>query len=352
MKKMWDKCSTIEKALVVLSSLLFSTAVVSLFYFESIFKKNMVNPEDKIAQVVSVNQEVKRRMPMNFEFGNLKEGDYIGNGDSIFSGDNSQIMVKFLKGSQLIIGEQSLVVLRELNGKMDMKIEKGGVSGALQESDEIEIKAEDESVTINGEKDAQFSVSYKPGLGMEIISYDKNLKVKYRGDEMEMKNKKAIVSDKKGIEIKETTGGKDNLARKTASNEDNYDMPPKMPKGVDVDDVKLKEKQIALSAPFPALNQIFLHAKGGQIPIFPKEQCLEGCELNLLINKKPALKKDFPKNSIPIIHVKIEPNIEAKIQWTFKDGEKITSGAFEVKKNNELNFSKALQNKVPVEVMN
>ena len=65
-------------------------------------------------------------------------------------------MVKFLKGSQLIIGEQSLVVLRE--------------------------------------KDAQFSVSYKPSLGMEIVSYDKNLNVKYRGAEVKMKNKRAVVS--------------------------------------------------------------------------------------------------------------------------------------------------------------
>lgn len=352
---MWDKCSSIEKVLVVLSSILFISAIVILVNFESLFKRKFVHPDDKIAEVIKVDQQVKRRMPMSFEFDNLEEGQTIGNGDSIFSGDNSQIMVKFLKGSQLVIGEQSLVVLREVGGKLDMKIEKGGVSGALSESEEIEIKADDESVTINGEKDAQFSVSYKPGLGMEIVSYEKNLNVKYRGDEVKMKNKRAVVSNKKGIEIQKNSynsKAKDKDLSSTTP-EDNLDLtPPKMPKGLDVEELNVKSKPVALSAPFPELNHVFLHTKGGQIPIFPQEQCMEKCTLELKINGATALKKDFTKNSLPLVYLMIEANIEAEISWTFTDGETLTSGVFEVKKNNEDNFSKALTNRQPAEVMN
>lgn len=352
---MWDKCSSIEKILVVLSAIFFISAIIILANFENIFKRKFVHPDDKIAEVIKVDQQVKRRMPMSFEFDNLEEGQPIGNGDSIFSGDNSQIMVKFLKGSQLVIGEQSLVVLREVDGKIDMKIEKGGISGALSESDEIEIKAEDDSVTINGEKDAQFSVSYKPGLGMEIVSYEKNLNVKYRGDEIKMKNKRAVVSNKKGIEIQKKLSDSNAKDTEMASTtpEDNMDLePPKMPKGVGVEELSIKSKPIALAAPFPEQNQVFLHNKGGQIPIYPKEQCMEGCSLDLKINGAMALKKNFAKNSVPLVFLVIEAKIEAEIVWILTDGETITTGKFEVKKNNEANFSKALTNRQPAEVMN
>ncbi|MCB0357575.1 MAG: hypothetical protein KDD40_11235 [Bdellovibrionales bacterium] len=353
MKKMWNKCSSIEKILVVLSTLLFTSAIVVLFYFEKIFPKNQIHPDDKIAEVVKVEQKVRRRMPMSFEFDNLEEGDVIGNGDSIFSGDNSQIMVKFLKGSQLIIGEQSLVVLREIDGKLDLKIDKGNVSGSLSESEEIEIQAEDESVTINGEKDAQFSVSYKPGMGMEIISYDKNVKVKYRGNEVEMKNKKAIVSDKKGIEInKNSLGGGKDAKEVVVDRPQDLEVPAKLPRGVEVDDVKMYKKKIALGAPFPVANQVFLHSKGGQIPIFPKEQCIEGCNLTLQLNGQTAMNKSFAKNTVPLIYLKVDPNIHAEVDWQFTDGTDKFSGKFTIEKNNEENMSKALINQYPVEVIN
>ena len=352
---MWDKCSSIERVLVVISSLLFLCSIFVLINFENLSQRKSVHPDDKIAEVVKTEKHVKRRMPMSFEFDSLEPGDIIGNGDSIFSGDGSQIMVKFLKGTQLVIGEQSLVVLREIDGKLDMKIKKGDVSGALAESEEIEIKTEDDSVTINGEKDAQFTVSYKPGLGLEIISFEKNLNVKYRGDEIQMKNKKAIVNNKKGIRVNQTSS-LDNDGRETASNnasEDNNKLLPQMPKGVEVDDLRIKGRQLNLAAPFPKNQQIFLHTTGGQVPIFPKEQCLsEKCTLEVKINNQTALIRDFRKNTVPLLYLKIEPNVQAEVSWTFTDSKEKIESKFEILKNNEQNFSKALQNQRQVEVIN
>lgn len=354
MKKMWQRCSNIEKALVMLSAVLFVASITFLVYFETLFNKRSVHPDDQIARVMSTNQQVRRRMPMSFEFDNLEEGDVIGSGDSIFSGDNSQIMLKFNKGSQLVIGEQSLVVLREVDGKMDMKIEKGGISGALAESEEIEIQAAEESVTINGEKDAQFSVSYKPGLGMEIISFDKNINVKYKGDEVQLKDKKAFVSDKEGMKTTKwssnpSTGRESRDPTSTQSNDE--EAPPGLPDGIDIENVK-KAIELTLSAPFPASNQAFMHNHGGQIPIFPKQQCTQKCELKVYVNSKLAIVKKFEKNQLPIVHLKIEKNIEAKINWTFSDGEENSKGNFQILRYNEENFTKALKNQLPVEIIN
>jgi hypothetical protein len=351
MKKMWNKCSSIEKMLVIVSCSLFASAIVFLIYFESMFNKKGVHPDDKIAQVIKADQQVRRRMPMSFEFDQLKEGDNIGNGDSIFSGDNSQIMVKFLKGSQLVIGEQSLVVLREIDGKVDMKIEKGGVSGSLAESEEIEIKANQESVTINGEKDAQFTVSYKPGLGMEIISFDKNINVKYRGNEVALKDKKAFVSNKKGIETASQNNNTDGRDPRNPASRDPNDVPPEMPSGIELEDDK-KIIPLTHSAPFPPNNQVFLHTTGGQVPIYPKEQCVDGCVLEIGLNGKPAVKKDFAKNSVPLIFLKIEPKIQADVTWVFRDGVENSKGHFIIRQNNETNISEAIKGQMQIEVIN
>lgn len=348
MNRMWNRCSPIEKILVTLSCSIFVSAIIFLIYFESLFAKRKIHPDDKIAEVISTDQQVRRRMPMSFEFDEVKSGDIIGNGDSIFSGDNSKIMLKFLKGSQLVIGEQSLVVLREFNGKVDMKIEKGGVSGSLGESEEIEIKANQESVTINGEKDAQFSVSYKPGIGMEVISFDRSINVKYRGDQVALKDKKALINNKKGIQTSRNTHT-DGRARDPANNSE--DVKPSLPEGVNTG-LEKNHMPLTYEAPFPPNNHVFLHSNGGQIPIFPKVQCIDGCTIEIGFDNKPAVKQNFSKNTVPILFLKIETNVQSNVSWSFHDGPEYSSGSFNVWIHNEENFSKALKNQMQIEVIN
>jgi hypothetical protein len=101
-----------------------------------------------------------------------------------------------------------------------------------------------------------------------------------------------------------------------------------------------------------AKNHVFLHTTGGHIPLFPKAQCIDGCRLEIILNKNSKLEQDFERNSVPIIFLKIEPNIDAEITWTFRDGPEFVKGSFFVWKRSDESFSKALKLQYKMEVVN
>ncbi len=358
MKKFWQNSSSAERILIFLSGALLMLVIMILASYEKIFTKNKVHADDQIGSVMYSDNSVRRRIPMSYGFDGLNEGDLIGTGDSIFSDKGSQVLIKFNQGSMIMVGEQSLVILRELDGKLDLKIEKGGISGQLEDVEVIEIQAAEESVTIYGEKEAEFSVSYKPGLGMEIIGFEKNINVKYRGNEVNLKDQKAIVSKKNGVKTskrdKSNDGGRDPKKPKEEEKTAEKAPPPepaKPPKGVDVEKPK-EDLSLTLVAPFPSNDQIFFHNTGGKIAVFPKKDCIDGCSLKVAFNGKPGVEQKFGRGSVPILILKIKPKFQSKVTWEFKDGAESSHGFFEVLPNNEANFGKALLQNKKIEVIN
>jgi hypothetical protein len=356
MVNFWGNCSSTERIFIILSGFILLLSISTLAYYEKIFHKNKVHADDQIAEVVYSDNSVRRRTPMSYGFDQLEEHDYIGTGDAVFSGKDSQVLIKFKQGSMLVIGEQSLVILRELNGKLDIKIEKGSISGSLDNVEVIEVQAAEDSVTIYGEKEAEFSVSYKPGLGMEIMGFEKNIKINYRGKEVNLKNKKAFVSKKSGVETSDKVASSDDDtgARKPAATDPKETAPaavPSLPNGVAVAEPK-KNNSLILIAPFPASNQMFFHTTGGQIAVFPKKDCIDSCTISISINEKPGVIKAFKPGEVPILYLKIKPKFQADVTWVFRDGAEATNGNFSVSPNNEANFGKALLQNRQIEVIN
>lgn len=206
----------IEWLLIGTASIVLVASIALHSTYKQLFFSEKVSPEDVIAKVVSSSKNTRRRSPDSFEFKELKPDDVLANGDYIFSGEGSQIMVKFVNGPRIMIGEQSLIVLREIDGQPDLKIEQGAISGAFEESEEIEILTEKEAVILNGEKDSQFTVSYMEGGGLEIGSFDRNVQIEYNGKKVNLKNQKAVVSKSAGVKIKDSSGEGDGKPKDTA----------------------------------------------------------------------------------------------------------------------------------------
>ena len=345
----------IEWLLIGIASVVLVSSIILRSTYKEIFFSEKIDPDDVIAKVVSSSKNTRRRSPDSFEFKELEKEDVLANGDSIFSGEGSQLMVKFVNGPRIIIGEQSLIVLREIDGHPDLKIEKGAISGAFTEDDEIEILTEKEGVILNGEKDSQFFVSYMEGGGLEIGSFDRNIKVQHNGKTVNIKNQKAIVHKSVGgMKVKESTGSEGGGDGKVTDSKDAQppaDTQPRMPSGLDVNTPE-NANRITLNPPYPQQNHVFVHNTGGQIPIYPKLQCQGDCELKLSINGKPGLTKTFRRDMVPFVFLQVKPGIEADVRWDFSDGTHSTSGTFKVRKNNQQNFKDAFQRQFPVEVMN
>ncbi|MCC7402758.1 MAG: hypothetical protein IT288_00035 [Bdellovibrionales bacterium] len=344
--------SKVELLLIGAAAIILVASLVLHATYKDIFFSSKVSSEDVIARVVTSSNNTRRRSPESFEFKEIKKDDVLANGDYIFSGEGSQIMVKFQNGPRIMIGEQSLIVLRELDGNPDLKLEQGAISGAFEEGSEIEIMTEKEAVILNGEKDSQFYVSYLNGGGLEIGSFDRNIQLEYNGKKVSLKNQKATIFKSAGIKVKDTGTGEDSAKQPDqASQAPAPDAQPRMPSGLDVGTPN-NAGRITLNPPYPQQNHVFIHKKGGQIPIFPKQQCQGSCELKLNVDGKSAVIKKFQRDMVPFIFLTVQPDIEAKIHWEFSDGSEVVSGDFQVRKNNKENFQDAFKRQLPVEIMN
>lgn len=337
---------------MILIGLAIAFVVVSIFLqftYQEMFFSSKVSKADAIAEVISSTSDTRRRTPESFDFQKIKSDSALGNGDYIYSGEGSQVTVRFINGTRILIGEQSLVVLREVNGIPDLLIEQGAISGAFESDGEIEVQTKQESVILNGEKDAQFYVTYLKDSGLEIGSLERRIRIQYKGEQVDLVKSKARVSKNSGIQAEKSE--EESLASSKPTDTSTAPAPTGMPDGMGLAEEEAKAR-ITLAPPYPKNDQIFLHSAGGRIPVFPKLQCQGACEIRLSVNGKPAVSKKFERDMVPFIFLTVQPGIEAGISWEFVDGNEVVNGSFEVLKNTEAGFQKAFQAKKAVEVMN
>ncbi|MEQ1875406.1 MAG: hypothetical protein ABL958_02090 [Bdellovibrionia bacterium] len=336
-----------NRVLVVLLGVAFVSSVAALFAYNRYLATMPNLHDDVIAYVESVNPGTKRRSSNRFEFQEISEAEPLGNGDYIHSTEGSELLLKFNNGPRILIGEKSLIGLRQIEGTTELKVEKGAFSGTFGESDTIEVVTENDLVTLNGEQESQFAVAYSVNSGLEISSFDQELKVEYNGKSASIKNQTAKVSQKGGIEVKQGRG----VAGTGSPTKVNAATPPQLPQGVEVDQTPV-DPNTNVTAPYPQADQMFFHVKGGSIPVFPKATCSGPCEVKIFINGTEAMSKLFARDAAPLIRLKIAPGMEAKVRWEFSDGGQKSEGSFEVRLNNKENFEKAFATKQPVEVLN
>ena len=335
--------SRIEKIIAVVSLIIFCASLFGIFGYEKLFKNN----KDKhvIARIESVSENGRVKSNDSHKYREIKENDAIVNGDNIISGKNSKILVKFVNGPRLMIGEESLISLREVDGQPDLKIEKGSFSGTFEEGDMLDVLTNNEVITLNGDKDTQFSIAQSEIGETEIGSYDKELNVEYRGEKFSLKNEKAAVSLKRGFTTKKSFSQNGDSTANSGSND------AQQVNDIEIDN-SVQKQGLSLEPPYPKEDQMFLHNNGGTIPIYPKTKCKGPCELAISLNGKKTIKKVFARDVIPLVYLDVQANTQARVNWKFSDGGDELEGTFEILKNNSENFQKAFDKKIPVEIMN
>ncbi|MCB9026729.1 MAG: hypothetical protein H6625_10455 [Bdellovibrionaceae bacterium] len=337
--------SRIEKIIATISLLIFCASSIVIFSYDKLFK---AEPQGQIiARVDSAKEGSLVKSPDSHEYREIKKDDPIINGDNIISGKNSEILVKFINGPKLVIGEESLISLREVEGQPDLMIEKGSFSGTFEQGDVLDVLTNNEIITLNGEKDTQFSVTHTEGGETEIGSFDKELKVEYNGEKFSLTNTQASVSKKKGFVSQDSPTSTNSKNSKSANAEGGLGND----KSISIDPT-VNKQGMALAPPYPKEGHIFLHKTGGKIPVFPKTHCKGPCELSISVNGKKSVKNVFARDMIPFVYINIKADTQAKVIWKFSDGGEEIEGTFDVLIHNSDNFQKAFDKKLPVEIIN
>src|SRR5665213_3383122 len=89
------KTTWLEKILFLAALAVFCISVTGVVLFNRFFGKPFIDPADIIARVTFVSNTVKRHTPFQFEFVEIEQNDPIGNGDTIFSGSRSKVLITF-----------------------------------------------------------------------------------------------------------------------------------------------------------------------------------------------------------------------------------------------------------------
>ncbi len=344
-----------EKIILAIVLLIFIGSSIGLIYFDKIFFKPVVAPEDRIGQLAKRMGSVDRRTPEMFEFIGIYEGDPIGNGDAVFTGDSSSATVRLQEDSMIFIAADSLVVFREKDGKFNIKIEKGEVSGNLSKDTEIEFQTEEEAIILDGEEFSRFTLSYDGKRGIEIeeitsVAKKPNKTVEKIDEasdpraqnQMQNQGKTRPQSSSTAVETEKVpTSSKELLQRKA--------KPIRVQSSLKVPDNITNR---SYTAPYPQLNQVLLVKNATKVVLLPKSKCLEPCLVTVELDKKIITTRRFAPDRIPILTVPIGAQTRGIVQWTVEEtGQKPISGNFEVRPFNMNEFGKALKAKKNIEVI-
>ena len=155
--------------IAVLSLLLSSTLLVNEDWIYSEQKKQIESLE-KIGTVKIAEKDVRRRVETGFSWSPVRVSEHIYQGDSIFTGKNSQAVIVTQSGDTMYISANSLVVVNSRQNELLLDINYGAIEGKLAKGQKLIVKSEDGTTEITSdEADVMLKVEKGKGLVVDVI---------------------------------------------------------------------------------------------------------------------------------------------------------------------------------------
>ncbi|MCB0414816.1 MAG: hypothetical protein KDD50_10810, partial [Bdellovibrionales bacterium] len=322
----WQLCNLGEKIISASAAMIFLTSLFILSSFDQIFPSFEVDPNNAIATATLVKLDVRRKPPQHFAFSKLFQNSFLVNNDTVFSGTGSEVQMTFFDNTRLAVGANSLIVVRLINGKIDVKLEKGTLSGTFGDEKQVDLTTKEEVVTLEGKKGETFTVFYKEGRGMGVTSTNKRVRL--------TKKEKEIIIDRK---LKSKKPKDRELEKGTVTS--NVPLPSEfgVGRGDKVISVSKEVPQFRVEEnypiPYPANDTYVLHKTGGDIMLLPYKRCQTKCNLKIYFKNALLATQYFNQGDTPVIQIELTSKTFGEIIWILIDGEEEVGGQFQVQYN-------------------
>jgi|GEM_PF-3149032 hypothetical protein len=142
-------------------------------YDDSLFSEERQSSNEKVAQLIVKNQDVRFKSSENFSWMNAREKENLFEFDSLFTGESSTAVLQLNDGSTLRIDGQSLIVLSMENGKLVLDLKSGSLSGDLSSKSELLIRTKDGLEKIGGRSSRQIRLE-RNFSGSTLQKIDRN----------------------------------------------------------------------------------------------------------------------------------------------------------------------------------
>ncbi len=121
---------------------------------------------EEIGEVKILENDVRRRHEEALSWFPLRNENGVFQGDSIFTGDQSTVVIKTKTGEEISIAPNSLVVITQGQGSITLDIGFGSVQGKIGEGKKLLITSKDQVTELSG---TQGVVKVDAGEGNKLL---------------------------------------------------------------------------------------------------------------------------------------------------------------------------------------
>lgn len=138
--------------------ILSASLALLLFSFTLIFNDSWVynltstgySELEKIGEVINLKNDVRRRHEVAFTWLPLAQQNQVYQGDSIFTGNSSGVLIKTTTGEEISIAANSLVVVKNRKDSVSIDIGFGSVEGKVQSGKTLRITSNNNLTELDG----------------------------------------------------------------------------------------------------------------------------------------------------------------------------------------------------------
>jgi hypothetical protein len=189
---------------ICLMLLLFS--IVMIFNDRWVYELTSINDEEleQIGTVTKLDNDVRRRHQIAFTWLPIQKKNDVFQGDSIFTGNSSGVLIKTKTGEEISIAANSLVVIKTRQDSVSIDIGFGSVEGKMQKGKTLRITSNNSLTELDG-SDATIKVDAGDGnkLVLNVLSGEVRVKtgggtrILKRNDSTEINNSDYLISPEK-----------------------------------------------------------------------------------------------------------------------------------------------------------
>lgn len=144
---MWNRFNKTDRRILSIA-LMTLLLMLYLLYDDSLLLPSEDSSAPSVAQVSNLSNDVRRKVSSQFLWRTARDNENVRQGDSIFTGQGSKVVLKFKDGRQLVIEENSMIVLNTVGGQLMLDLQFGRFSGDLGK--DIKVTVQGKEVAASG----------------------------------------------------------------------------------------------------------------------------------------------------------------------------------------------------------
>ncbi|MCB0414392.1 MAG: hypothetical protein KDD50_08670, partial [Bdellovibrionales bacterium] len=190
--------SSLDKIIVLISSLIagvFGYLLINEHIVMDYFLPKKVGIVS-IGEVYQTQNDVRRKLKKSISWYKLNQEEIVFEGDSVFSGENSEVVVQLASGIKVNLGSNSLVVLKKQNDNFILDLQVGEVSAEASNEGRLSLLQQGDVAEIDFTQNSKLSLVKSKAGDISVSSIAGRALVRTQADSQRIEKNIGVSIDK------------------------------------------------------------------------------------------------------------------------------------------------------------